>query len=152
MVQNRLMPSQNGSSVSTADQLLDEFQRIEQAWRRAEEKLAETRVPIDVRIKVKEGGIYDDDERSQIGCYTHYLAYTKVKGNRRICWECDRAFSQHEESECKPVAEMPVDIRIEMFDHFASLYRDAESVAKSYLPKLQAAREKFENTLEWIDL
>ena len=153
--EDRSAPSQNGILSSTARQLLNEFQLIEEAWKKAEDKLAETHVPVDVRVKVKDGTI-DADDGQVIGEYAHYLGYIKVKGNRRICWISEEVyFNQHEDEEetvCRPVVECPVDIRVEMFDWYPKLYAEAEAVAKSYVPKLREAREKFESTLKWIDL
>ena len=83
--ENRCAPSENGNLSSTARQLLEEFQLIEEAWKKAEDKLAETHVPIDVRVKVKDGTM-DANDGQVVGEYAHYLAYIKVKGSRRICW------------------------------------------------------------------
>jgi len=125
---------------------------IEAAWKKAEDILAETHVPVDVRVKVKDG-VIDADDGQPIGEYVNYLAYTKIKGSRRICWVSeDIYFNGDEQTACKPVGECPVDIRVEMFDWYPKLYAEAEAVAKSYVPKLRQAREKFESTLKWIDI
>jgi len=150
--ENRSVPSQDGILTSSARQLLEEFQLIEAAWKKAEDKLADTHVPVDVRVKVKVGTM-DANGGQVVGEYAHYLAYTKVKGSRRICWISEELYyNADEETVCKPVCECPVDIRVEMFDWYPKLYAEAEAVAKSYVPKLREAREKFESTLKFIDL
>ena len=151
MVNDRLAPSSNGAPkprLSDADQLLHEFQRIEQIWGKAEEKLSATRVPVDVRVKV--GSVED--------CVTEdttYLAYAKVKGVRRICVvreDHSLLTGEMQNYDSRPVVECPVDVRIEMFDHFEMLYAEAKAVAKSYISKLQGAINKFDATLELIDM
>jgi hypothetical protein len=151
---DRFAPSQNGApdpANSTAEQLLAEFQQVEQVWKKAEEKLATTHVPVDVRVKVSEGPI--GNEECQFGEYTNFLAYSKVKGSRRICYVTENYYyvEDQTELECRPVTECPVDVRIGMFDRFEALYREAESVRDSYVPKIREARAKFEKTLEFID-
>ena len=145
-------PLQNCTQSTTAQQLLEEFQLIEQVWKKAEDKLAETHVPVDVRIKVKDGVI--ENGSAVFGEFSHYLAYTKVKGTRRVCWISEEVYynENDEEAIVKPVVECPVDVRVEMFDWYPKLYAEAEAVAKSYVPKLREAREKFEASLMWVDL
>lgn len=139
--------------LATPQQLLSEFQLIEQAWKLAEEKLAETLVPIDVKVKVKSGTICDEDNGFQtIGDHEDSLAYVKAKGSRRICWVHEYTiYGNNPETVTRPVVECPVDLRIELFDHYERLYREAEAVAKSYVPKLREAREKFEKLLSKIN-
>jgi hypothetical protein len=151
--ENLSAPSENDNLSSTARQLLREFQLIDQVWKKAEDKLAETHVPIDIRVKIRDGNINANDGHV-IGEYVQYLGYNKVKGNRRICWIIEQDFfsGENEDAVYKPITECPVDVRVEMFDWYAKLYAEAEAVAKSYVPKLQEAREKFESKLKWIDL
>jgi hypothetical protein len=156
MVQIRLAPSENGAPtpLSAADELLQEFQRIEDAWKRAEEKLAETRVPVDVRVKVKDSYI-ELDSGQPVAQETTYLSYSKIKGSRRICvathYTCYSGQYPDEEDE-RPVTECPVDVRLEMFDSFQKLYDEANAVAKSYVPKIRDRVDRFLVDLQCIDL
>ena len=115
-------------------------------------------MPIDVRVKVGDGPIQDDeDDNGSSGTYTSFLSYCKIKGQRRICLvvyetRYNSPNSPYPDVDIKPIAECPVDVRIRMFDVFSRLYIEAESVAKSYVPKLKEAVEKFEKSLQWIDL
>src|SRR5687767_13436788 len=93
---DRFAPSKNGAApvassvpLSSADDLLAMFKRVEDAWAKAEQKLAETRVPVDVRVTVSVDPIEDEereDEERIVGVSTSYLAYCRVKGSRRICY------------------------------------------------------------------
>jgi hypothetical protein len=157
---DRIAPSLNGqarmtTASPTADELLTQFQRIERAWQAAEEKLAATHVPIDVRVKVRDEWI--GPPCSVAGEMVVYLAYCKVKGNRRVCVIEESTFhnaypGEEQEVDVKPVTECPVDVRLEMFDAFKKLYDEANAVAKSYVPKIRERVDQFEASLQWIDL
>jgi hypothetical protein len=150
--QDRLAPSSNGAPkkfVSDAEQLLAQFQQIEQVWKRAEEMLSATRVPVDVRVSLNSG-------RSEHGDYgfATFLSYEKVKGTRRICLvREDYDYGDGStEVDCRPIVEQPVNVRVEMFDQYERLYKEATAVAKSYIPKLEAAINKFGGYLDLLDL
>jgi len=138
---------------STGEELRYEFQQIQLAWEMAEEKLHLTRIPIDIQVEVGSGPIYDDTPE-QVGNYTTWLAYQKCKGKWRICWVKHETFLDGTENdyEIKPVVETPIDTRIEMFDHYDTLYEHAEAICKSYVPKLREAREKFLERLGPVDM
>jgi hypothetical protein len=149
---DRFSPSQNGQPT---DELLAQFHRIEQAWKVAEDKLAATHVPIDVRVKVSDKYI-DGSYGNPIGESRIYLGYCKVKGNRRVCIieECE-FFNAHPDEvheDVKPITECPVDDRLDMFDSFQKLYDEAYAVSKSYVPKIKERVDKFEQSLQWVDI
>ena len=103
---------------------------------------------MDVRVKVGAA----DDGLTEV---TTFLAYAKVKGVRRICVvreDHNMMTGEMENYDSRPVIECPVDVRVEMFEHFPRLYSEAKAVAKSYVSKLQRAVSSFEATLELIDL
>src|SRR5579863_9061425 len=114
MVHNRLRPSSNGAAhvdATTGEQLLACFKRIEDVWKRAEEKMASTHVPVDVRIKADDGPLLHDSPTgcpSQYGVYARYLTYCKVKGTKRICVETIEETSNSIDEDCRPVTECPV--------------------------------------------
>jgi hypothetical protein len=156
--QDRFAPSRNGKSEAilppSPNELLEQFKRIEEAWKKAEEKLASTHVPIDVRIKVDED--YDmEPDGGPIGKQEVFLNYCKAKGARRICLvnryiEFPADGSYREES--TPITECPVDQRLEMFDHFEKLYDHCKAVADSYVPKIKERVDQFEKSLEMIGI
>lgn len=152
---NRFAPSSNGAvpPPDDATQLLERFQRVERAWKKAEEILAATLVPIDVRVKVRDG-LEEDGQGRPHGEYAHYLSFAKIKGSKRICWEESTLHYGDPDSEwnCRPIVECPVDIRLEMFNWYEKLYEEVKSVAKSYIPKIDEAVAKFELALEFIDI
>jgi hypothetical protein len=156
---NRFAPSSNGVShgnapfVSTADQLLEQFQRVEKAWKMAEDKLASTHVPIDVRVKVGSYTDYADDdphEQYPIAEMTTYLGYCRVKGARRICEVVRRDFIQGPpefDESITPIVECPVDDRLAMFDTFQRLYDEALAVSKAYVSNIKEKVDQFEQSL-----
>jgi hypothetical protein len=153
---NRVAPSKSGESdwnldtPSTAEQLLEQFTRIEQAWKKAEERIASTHCPIDVRVNVSKEWIYGSNDCIQ-GETRTYLAYFRVKGSRRICFVVESRFDHpeiHPVLDSKPITEMPVDIRLEMFDHFQQLFDEVETVSKSYVPKIKERVDRFEAELD----
>jgi hypothetical protein len=136
---------------STAQELLDCFKRIEAVWEKAESKLASTHVPIDVRVKVGDAMLGDEEQPD--GQVVTYLAYCKHgKGGRRICLidEYEYSYRPHGDVEVRPITECPVESRLGMLDWFPKLFEEAESVAKSYVPKIKEALDKFESTLLWL--
>jgi hypothetical protein len=155
---DRFAPSENGASAAKPlspckpTELLAQFKRIDEAWKKAEQILADTHVPIDVKIKVDEKAIVDD-QFGTVGQAVRFLGYFKTKGSRRIC--VDRytlRYSGSEDEEVTPVTECSVDERIEMFDAFRRLYDEARAVADSYIPKIKERVDKFEVSLNFIDL
>ena len=50
----------------------------------------------------------------------------------------------------RPITECPVDTRIEMFAWFPKLFEESESVAKSYVPRINKAVEEFERNLFYL--
>jgi hypothetical protein len=112
------------TAPSTADELMTQFQRIERAWQAAEEKLAATRVPIDVRVKVM--GDHLTVGMNIVGELQRHLAYCKIKGSRRVCVIEETQYYNTDptdwEEVVKPITECPVDVRLEMFDSFTKMY------------------------------
>lgn len=137
------------------EELVAGYQLIEEAWKKAEAKLALSHVPVDVRIKVGSGSLGDPE--NPFGDRTTYLGYVKLKNQWRICYiEEDDLYGgppdEQFSTSCRPVTEIPVETRMEMFDWFEPLYNKVMEVTKSYVPRIKEKVTKFEVTLELIDL
>lgn len=132
------------------DELAATLQMVEDAWKKAEAKLALSHVPVDVQVPFREESLECG------GGFTEFLSYRKVKNQWRICWICSTEVSPDpdvdHEVECRPITDCPVGQRLEMFQHFEKLYNEVMKVTKDYVPKIKEAVQKFEATLEYIDL
>lgn len=157
--QFRRTPSKNGAPLakpdpcSTTAELEAMFQRVEEAWDKATEKLDNIRVPAEVRVKVDQTPI-EATSGKIIGQRKCFLAYCRHKAQRRICYIVEKCYDDDEREdleEIKPVVDWPIDVRLEMFDHFKSLYDQAIAVASSYIPKIKESVEEFEESLELLD-
>lgn len=137
------------------DELVATFGSIEEAWKKAEAKLAPSHVPVDVRVEVASGSI--GSEMQPWGHFKEFLGYCKLKNQWRICWIREAQLyhedpGSDEEYECKPVTDCHVALRLEMLDHFEKLYQEVMKVTKDYVPTIKEKLKKFEATLEFIDL
>lgn len=155
----RRAPSKNGATLakpdprSTTADLEAMFQRIEEAWDKATEKLDNIRVPAEVCVKVDQTPIRAISGKI-IGKKKCFLAYCRHKGERRICYLVKKCYDDDERDdveEIKSILDWPVDIRLEMFAHFKKLYDEAIAVASSYIPKIKESVEVFEESLQSLD-
>ena len=136
--------------------LLAQFSRLEEAWKKAEALLASSHVPCEVRVQVSCHSVSNDigpNER-----VTTYLAYRKVKGKWRISVVEETEFPDvpdevglEPQIETKPVVECPVDVRLEMLDWFDKLYAEVVLATDRYVPKIAKAIKKFEEHLAALE-
>lgn len=137
----------------TGQELIESFKLIEEAWAKAEAKLALAHVPVDVKIKVEDGDFGDDSPGEG---YASFLGFVKQKSSWRICFITITTTypmgDERREYDCRPITECPVETRLEMFERFPELYEEVLKVAKSYVPKIKESVAKFEQTLLLLDL
>ena len=138
------------------EELIASYQLIEEAWKKAEAKLALSHIPVEEKVKVGDTEDIGHPD-NPLGERTKYLGYMKLKNQWRICYiEEDYLYCAPPEMEnnvsCRPITESPVEIRLEMFDHFERLYNKVMEVTKGYAPRIKDKVMQFESALEMIDL
>jgi hypothetical protein len=157
---NGTPPVLSAEAAIVGENLKSEFQKIEAAWKKAEDLLALTHCPTDVKVRVGSGSAGCDVD-NPYAYYSVFLAYCKQKSGWKVCWIRETEYTgmpasgnvdDNFEVECRPIVEWPVDIRLEGFEHFTKLYAEVLTVAKEFVPKIDKAVKKFEGTLELIDL
>ncbi len=136
------------------EEIIAGYQLIEEAWKRAEAKLALAHVPVDVKIKVRSGNIGDEPDAD--GRYTEFLSYVKIKNQWRICAIVENIYlncaGSGVETDVRPITECPVQVRLDMFEWFPKLHEEVIKVTKSFVPVIKEKVAVFQNVLETIDL
>ena len=133
------------------DEIIAGYQLIEEAWKKAEAKLALAHVPIDVKVKIRSGTIGSDEQ--PYGSYTQFLGYVKIKNQWRICIITESDFFDRPEMEFeyRPITECPVQERLDMFELFPKLYQEVINVTKDFVPVIKDKVAEFEKSLGSID-
>jgi hypothetical protein len=143
--------------AKVGNELTEHFQLIENAWKKAEELLALSHIPIDVRIHVKADHLYHDvpgGEPEQ--CYADvmtFISYCKTRTGWKICWVQETDYAQHPDTqvEQKLISECSTETRLEMFEHFPALYAAVVKRVKEYMPKIREKVTSFEAVLGSLD-
>jgi hypothetical protein len=134
------------------EEIIAGYQLIEEAWKKAEAKLALAHVPLDVKVKIRAGDIGGEEQPH--GSYTQFLGYVKIKNQWRICIVTESDFFNQPETEYnyRPITECPVEERLDMFELFPKLYQEVIKVTKDFVPVIKDKVADFEKALETIDL
>ena len=85
-------------------------------------------------------GRSEPDEVSPIGTVTEFLGWIKCQGQWRLCWgELFEPYNNWPTEEWKPIAECPMEKRVEMAEHLGALRKAMNEAKVSYLPKVEKA-------------
>lgn len=136
------------------ERMVEGFEMLEKAWNLAETILAVAHVPHDVEVKIGDT-CYSDDTRSD--WHEHHLGYLKRKGEWRICVTSvfnsfDNFGNERIERMERRITDCPVEMRLEMLDHFQQLYDAVIQATKDYVPKIQSKVAAFSSTIQLMDL
>jgi hypothetical protein len=118
-----------------ADPLVAHYDELNALWKQAEEELAAMRVPVPVEVMVEPGA--SEDGRLE---RTEYLSWSKMEKDWRLCFLVkflDR--TDGVTMEWKPVAECPMEKRIELAAHYGKLKAKMNEAREKYIPHVGAA-------------
>jgi hypothetical protein len=135
------------SLAQAGEEIVACYRQIEEAWTRAEIRLAAAHPPAEVRIMVRAPD-YNPD--SPTHCSPLFLAYARYKGEWRIC-VIEGGLSQLDDDSYRAVTECPVEQRLAMFDHFVRLHDEVLKTTKDYVPKVRDRVARFLASLEALD-
>jgi len=136
----------NNRSISTKtlppDPLVNSFDELNALWNEAEEEFAAMRLP--TKVSVPAGKRHYPDEPGQCGptgVETYSLGWIKCKGEWRLCWgnQDVPANDNLGEEVWKPIAECPMEKRVELAEHLAALKKMMKEAKEAYLPKVANA-------------
>jgi len=150
-------PPSNDPIERAGEEILASYKLIEDAWKKAEAKLALAHVPVECKVEVSREPIGGGVEEPPYGEQTNYLGYLKIKDQWRICFieECEFFVGHPDEqfqTSARPITEVAVETRLEMFDWFEKLYAEVLNQTASYVPKIKDRVAQFEAKLDLIDL
>lgn len=138
------------------EEILVSYKVLEDVWKKAEEKLSFSHVPVNVKVKVGSGFIGSNLQPH--GEETTYLGYGRVKGQWRICLVEEQIFysgSDPEEMETStwtPISEASVHWRMEMINHFPELCAEVVTITRKFVEELKKKATAFESSLNLFDL
>lgn len=133
------------------EEILGSYKVLEEAWKKAEEKLLPAHVPSNVKVEV-------DYQTHAGGEDYYYLGYGKIKGQWKICLVEDTIHPDEErEEDCDygkwtPIAEASVYWRMEMIKHFPALAAEVVAVTRKYVNDIKKQAADFEKSLTLFEL
>ncbi len=131
--------------AAAGNELLECYKEIAEAWVKAEQLLSLSHVPKEVRVLVHDFGHNEESPEESI-----YLGYVRLGGQWRICEVTVEIDCQNESYE-RAIEDCPLDVRLEMLDHFDKLYAEVLKTTKDYVPKVKDRVSKFLASLEALN-
>ena len=121
------------------DALIDAFDELNALWKQAEEEFSAMRLPTPVSVPIFEGD-FGPDEGPSYGTETESLCWMKYQNQWRLCWHL-KIVPDHDfpKEDWKPVAECPMERRVELAEHLSALKKKMNEAKVSYRPKVQKA-------------
>ena len=126
------------------DELLSSYEELNALWKQAEEHLAAMRVsvPVEVEVKAEHGEFVDAGSGPEPTCHlTTYLGWRRLQKDWRLCRGVLRDdFTDHDPVwHWKPLAECPMEDRIELAEHLPELKNRMKKARLELIPKVKAA-------------
>jgi len=133
------------------DPLISCYDELNGLWKQAEEQLAAMRVSVPVEVEVKTGyGAYSPNADEPDYRKTEYLGWHKHQKDWRICLGVhqEEMGDGSESWEWKPVAECPMEHRVELAPHFHELKAKMKEARQRLVPQVAAAVASLKEALD----
>jgi hypothetical protein len=139
------IPKQTGPKPNSLVPMFDELNAL---WNQAEADLAEMRVPFTVSHLV-DRSYFGEENVTMTGEKRVLLKWTRCQNQWRLCWAEETHFDDHDDfaSEEKPIAECPMEIRVQMTRHFKDLKQKVKKAQADYLPEVSLAIAELKEAL-----
>jgi hypothetical protein len=137
-----LVPHGVGIDLKFHDSLLDAYAVLDAAWHDAEEEFTSMRLSIEVRHDVTESM---DREGGEV----LWLAWTRYRNQWRLCYirRAQHFFANCWSEEITPIAECPVEIRVQLANQLRPLLNKMEEARRNYHLRVNQAVEDIKAAL-----
>jgi hypothetical protein len=135
-------------TASAKDPLVVAYDELNALWNQAETDFAAMRVPITVSNEASKHE-YGPPDEAPLGMEETSLEWARHQNQWRICWvKCTNPYDQDSwRCESKPIAECPMDVRVNMARHLRKLRYKMREARKNYLPEVLEAIAKIKEAL-----
>jgi hypothetical protein len=139
-------PKKLGIDLRSSDPLLDAYDALDAAWRKAEKDFAAMQVPVPVAHEISK---WLDQQPFISGPETLLLAWTRYQNQWRICYvrrtqPLGNAFWNEE---TKPITECPMEIRVQLASELRPLREKMVEARSNYYSNVLEAIETLKQEL-----
>jgi hypothetical protein len=144
-----ISPQRKNAAPTNRDPLIACYEELNSLWKLAEEELAAMRVAVYVEVPLsrsRSGGGSDPDNPEWRETYC--LCWCKPDKDWRLCLGTTRGYMDNQEEwHMRPVAECPMEDRIELAKQFPALKAKMEEARQKMIPLVSDAIAALKNAL-----